>query len=214
MPAINGASILQLIRDGKANDWNALVQATKGWHQNLGKSASPTEVLYTYLERLRSAQFINFQDSPENEKGKDPFNWMKIEGPITLSRNWRKVQTALDISLTQLGELGSTSIVVEPYFGQPAKSTISADLFVLMPFQTSIKPVYDDHIVPVAKNLALSVARGDDFFTAHSIMTDIWSATCTSRDIIADCTGRNPNVFYELSRSPEIWHGLLSVIRA
>ena len=29
-------------------------------------------------------------------------------------------------------------------------------------------------------------------------MGDVWTAICRSRIIIADCTGRNPNVFYEI----------------
>jgi hypothetical protein len=44
----------------------------------------------------------------------------------------------------------------------------------------------------------LTVARGDDFFTAKSVMSDIWDAINSCRIVIADCTGRNPNVFYEI----------------
>jgi hypothetical protein len=29
-------------------------------------------------------------------------------------------------------------------------------------------------------------------------MSDIWAAICAARIVIADCTGRNPNVFYEI----------------
>jgi hypothetical protein len=67
-----------------------------------------------------------------------------------------------------------------------------------MPFLDDLKPVWEDHIKNVAKSLGLSVVRADDFFTAHSIMSDVWNAICSTRAIIADCTGRNPNVFYEI----------------
>jgi hypothetical protein len=50
----------------------------------------------------------------------------------------------------------------------------------------------------VVAAIGLTVKRADDFFTAHSIMADVWNAICGSRAIIADCTGRNPNVFYEI----------------
>jgi hypothetical protein len=40
--------------------------------------------------------------------------------------------------------------------------------------------------------------RADDFFTAHEVITDVWTAIIGARIIIADCTGRNPNVFYEI----------------
>jgi hypothetical protein len=50
----------------------------------------------------------------------------------------------------------------------------------------------------VAETLGLSVKRGDDFFTSHDVMLDIWRSIYSSRVIIADCTDRNPNVFYEI----------------
>jgi len=63
---------------------------------------------------------------------------------------------------------------------------------------TSCKGVYEDHIKSVAATLKLKVARADDFFAAHTIIGDVWTAICESRVILADCTGRNPNVFYEI----------------
>jgi hypothetical protein len=89
-------------------------------------------------------------------------------------------------------------MVVMPFLEPPHQVTILSDVFVLMPFKAEFKPVYDDHITKVTDTLNLSAVRGDDFFTAHSIITDIWSAICSARIIIADCTGRNTNVFYEL----------------
>ncbi len=89
---------------------------------------------------------------------------------------------------------------IEPLFGRPDSIPPDEllDLFVLMPFSSDIKGVYEDHIKNVAASLKLKVARADDFFTAHTIVSDIWTAICKSRVILADCTGRNPNVFYEI----------------
>jgi len=67
-----------------------------------------------------------------------------------------------------------------------------------MPFTEDLKPVFDDHIRNVAKELALSIRREDDLFTAQAVMSDVWEGVCGARAIIADCTGRNPNVFYEI----------------
>jgi hypothetical protein len=90
------------------------------------------------------------------------------------------------------------AIIVTPYFGKPERAAEPPDLFVLMPFDPQLRPVYEDHIAQCARELHLSIARGDDFFTAHSVMNDIWSAISDARAVIADCTGRNPNVFYEI----------------
>jgi len=67
-----------------------------------------------------------------------------------------------------------------------------------MPFLKELKPVYDDHIRSTIQKMNLTVSRGDDFFTAKSVMSDIWNAINSCRIVIADCTGRNPNVFYEI----------------
>jgi hypothetical protein len=82
-------------------------------------------------------------------------------------------------------------------FGPPNKK-YTYDLFVLMPFTSSLKPVYDYLLKKVAKTLNLSIARADDFFSERSIMHEVWSAINQASIIIADCSGKNPNVFYEI----------------
>ena len=90
-------------------------------------------------------------------------------------------------------------VEVTPFFGKPVDFTSeAADLFVLMPFSDELKPIYDDHIKSVAEKLRVTVKRADNFFTVHDIMKDIWNGICNAKVVIADCTNRNPNVFYEI----------------
>lgn len=89
------------------------------------------------------------------------------------------------------------NLEISPIFGKPDKK-YCYDLFVLMPFIATLKPIYDDHIKKVAETLNLSVARADDFFSQNSIMHEVWSAISLAKILIADCTGKNPNVFYEI----------------
>jgi hypothetical protein len=86
---------------------------------------------------------------------------------------------------------------VRPIFGKP-KASLKSDVFVLMPFEPAMMPVYEDHIKSVCKSMGISCKRADDFFGASEIIQDIWSAISLCRCVIADCTGRNPNVFYEI----------------
>ena len=44
----------------------------------------------------------------------------------------------------------------------------------------------------------------DDFFSSQSIIDEIWAAIYFSKLCIADCTGRNPNVFYEIGMAHTI----------
>jgi hypothetical protein len=43
--------------------------------------------------------------------------------------------------------------------------------------------------------------RGDDFFGAQVVMSDIWRGILNADVVIADLTTRNPNVFYEVGLS-------------
>ena len=67
-----------------------------------------------------------------------------------------------------------------------------------MPFEPRLRPVYDDHITRVARRLKITIRRADDFFGSHAILPEVWAAIHAARVLIADCTGRNANVFYEI----------------
>lgn len=93
----------------------------------------------------------------------------------------------------------SDAILVTPVFPTPKQDKqFQCDIFVIMPFADEFKPIYDDIIVQVGRELNLRVVRGDDFSSNYHIMDEIWFATYNSQIVIADCTGNNANVFYEL----------------
>ncbi|HEX2907535.1 MAG TPA: hypothetical protein VHO69_11775 [Phototrophicaceae bacterium] len=88
-------------------------------------------------------------------------------------------------------------------FGCPSTAPqFQCDIFVIMPFAEEFKPVYESVIKPLESdsdlNLKKGIKRGDDFFSHHNIMEEIWSALNACQIVIADCTGRNAYVFYEL----------------
>jgi hypothetical protein len=82
-------------------------------------------------------------------------------------------------------------------FGSPL-SGAWPEVFVLMPFEEGLRPIFLDHIKTVAASLNLRVGRADDFFSSNSVVHEIWAAICNAKVVIADCTRRNPNVFYEI----------------
>lgn len=73
--------------------------------------------------------------------------------------------------------------------------------FVLMPFNIQFKNVYTQGIKPSIKKAKLNSKRADEFFTSRAIIQDIWENINKASLIIADLTGRNPNVFYEVGLS-------------
>lgn len=70
--------------------------------------------------------------------------------------------------------------------------------FVLMPFVKEMDPIYIDHIKPVMESEGISCQRADEIVGTSIITFDIWEKINRSRFIIADLTGKNPNVFYEI----------------
>jgi hypothetical protein len=72
--------------------------------------------------------------------------------------------------------------------------------FTVMPFNSvELNDVYEYFIKPAIENKCdLNCIRGDDVFGSNIIMDDIRESIENSRLIIADLTGRNPNVFYEV----------------
>lgn len=66
----------------------------------------------------------------------------------------------------------------------------------MMPFHADFNTVYDS-IREASNNAGLRCRRADDIWENASIIQDVVSLIDRSRIVICDCTGRNPNVFYE-----------------
>ena len=71
-------------------------------------------------------------------------------------------------------------------------------VFVLSPFEEPFDTIYKDHIKPTVEGITgLGCLRADDIYDNRPIIEDIWRYTNEARILIAELTGRNPNVFYE-----------------
>jgi hypothetical protein len=67
----------------------------------------------------------------------------------------------------------------------------------MMPFDASFNFVYKT-LKQAVERVGLHCRRADDIWENPAIVQDIVSLIDRSRVVIADCTGRNPNVFYEV----------------
>jgi hypothetical protein len=77
-------------------------------------------------------------------------------------------------------------------------SSTSNLCFVLMPFAKPFDNIYREIIAPVIRQAGLDVMRADQILAPGSVMEQIRSSIQHSRICVADITGRNPNVLYEL----------------
>ena len=70
--------------------------------------------------------------------------------------------------------------------------------FALMPFTQCFDGIWEIVIRPTVEGQGDECTRADDFFAPGPIMNAIVHAIESADYLIADLTGRNPNVFYEL----------------
>lgn len=71
--------------------------------------------------------------------------------------------------------------------------------FVMMPFGPPIGQYYEKIYVPAIEKAGLRPVRADDeIFKTGKIIDQIWSGINGARVLVAELTGKNPNVYYEL----------------
>ena len=177
---ISAPILLRLIRDGRAQTFPELMEQI-GFD---GSKLRLKNLLEQKLAKMQADGTIEHDSS---------------SGRYTVTKHWIDLEALMGINLSALierGQPGAMSVI--PYFGSPRILDGSPDVFVLMPFKPELKPVYKDHLLPAIEKLGLTIKRADDFFTNNNVMDDIWAAICAARVLIADCTDRNPNVFYEI----------------
>jgi len=182
---LNRAFVLKLIDNGLVRNLEELANyfvpqelpAEERWHQ-MAMFKSMNHGIFRDFDRLGLIESTD-------------------EGLRTTPR-LKEISYAIGISLTDLARYTEYSVHLQPVFGPPDASQARVDVFVLMPFDIALRPVYEDHIAAVCASLNLTVARADDFFAANVIVKDIWNAINNARVVVADCTNRNPNVFYEI----------------
>src|SRR6516225_6485571 len=196
----NHAHLLRLIRDG-------LVKTRGDMDQYFGIPDRHDSPVYEFLGvdhisnalgALHEAGLIEFEN----------FEWKAT--PLVA-----KIQTSLQLSLSALASgAPNKRLIVSPRFETNAAERYRSDILVLMPFSEALTPLYQDHLKSVAQSLQMTIARADDFFTSGPIMIEIWSAIVKAKILIADCTGRNPNVFYEIGLAQALGKPVVLITQA
>jgi hypothetical protein len=86
-------------------------------------------------------------------------------------------------------------------------------LSVMMPFDARFDQVYAC-IQGTAAKVGMQCHRADDIWKHEAIIQDIISLICSSRVVVADCTGRNPNVFYETGIAHTLGRDVILITQA
>jgi hypothetical protein len=90
------------------------------------------------------------------------------------------------------------ALEIKPRFQKLSFAVKPNHCFLLCPFKEPFDAVYNDHIAKAVRQEGFTIERADDIFGTDPIIEDIWEAINSATIVIADVTGRNPNVMYEI----------------
>lgn len=107
----------------------------------------------------------------------------------------------LELAEAELDRVRSSSISASPIWEGRFFPTESDYCFVLMPFSEGhdLQRVFSEHVKAVLETrCGLRCERADDIYGISGVMQSVWEGINRARLVVAELTGRNPNVFYEL----------------
>jgi hypothetical protein len=127
--------------------------------------------------------FLNFTD---NKDGNMIDNAAKVANDYIL-----KIQEEIQIQ--------SKRVEFSPIFNGRNFLVNENLFFILSPFSDPFNTIFDDHIKPSIESIPNAIClRADNIYSNRPIIDDIWKSINEASIIIAELTGRNPNVFYEV----------------
>src|SRR5262245_16166492 len=89
----------------------------------------------------------------------------------------------------------------------------STSCFIVMPFSSEWSNDVHRTLAEACRASSIKPVRGDDLFTPTDILVDIWHSINDADFVIADITGRNANVLYELGIAHTLAKPVLIVSR-
>ncbi len=149
-----------------------------------------------------TSSHVNFLAAPIRTKG-------EIWGVVRLAKSSREVPFTSDdekllcrygdrlgLYLQSLELAEQKTMVVRPRW--PGRYSINNKLcYVLMPFSVDWSNNVRREIRSAAKRAGLRIGIADEDH-GHFILEDVWRGICEARIVVADLTGGNPNVAYEV----------------
>ncbi|MEV6226930.1 hypothetical protein AB0L88_03430 [Saccharopolyspora shandongensis] len=100
---------------------------------------------------------------------------------------------------------------IKPIFSGRTFHSREKHCFFLSPFEDPFDTIYKEHVAPTLDKVGISVERGDEIFSVDVIIEDIWKAINSAAIIVADVTGKNPNVMYEIGMAHTVGKPVLMI---
>lgn len=177
------------------------------------------EIVKVIEQLLHPSIFVTDNPSLDREKA------VKIMNELLKSENLIvKIDTSTGIAqLTgNRGEFISTAvserkaqrtIIFCPEVFKIPEETIDLNLVaVMMPFSRDFNEVYSS-IKESCRSVGVSCQRVDDIWKNSTIIQDIFELIYTSSIVIADLSGKNPNVFYEIGIAHTLGKAVIPIVQ-
>jgi hypothetical protein len=129
-------------------------------------------------------------------------DWREADTRIRTTLQSTGLGVYLDSLRDSAGRLRQDVLFLGPERLYPAPKSPGAQgkvrCFLVMPFSLEWSNDVHRTLSDACKAASVQPVRGDDVFTPTDILVDIWHSINGADFVIADITGRNPNVLYEL----------------
>ncbi len=100
------------------------------------------------------------------------------------------------INVSSVPSAGPTIVFQPTVFAVPEQQLDPKLVSVMMPFEGSLRGVFDA-IRAAAAAQGMTCQRADDIWIHSALIQDVFSLLYRSFTVVCDFTGRNPSVFYE-----------------
>jgi hypothetical protein len=88
---------------------------------------------------------------------------------------------------------------------------MNRNCFVLMPFAPAFDGIWETVLRPTVIQHGDTCGRADDVFSQGIVIDDVLKCIKNADYLIADLTGRNPNVYYELGVAHALKKGVILI---
>lgn len=188
---------------GRVQYWNRRAEQMFGWNRDEVIGRHIKEFMVPDDRRDEAEDILNRVRSEKKAHSIERTERRTASNTITVSINTAPIMDPDFVGFfsiirpaTQLNPFTD-----HPYFrenGLPAR--VSGKVFVAMPYSIHEGglDVWEQILMPVKEELSLNLVRADQQLDASGVVDRVFHDIASSELVIADLTGNNPNVYYEL----------------
>lgn len=206
--------------DGRILEWNKSAERMFGWNRGQVVGHHILEFMVP-KERKEEVEEVLNRVRSENKA-------FSLERTERLTASHSTINVSIDTApVVDLDFIGYISIIRpaaqrnpfidHPYFREHGLlARTPGKVFVAMPFSIHEGgfDVWAQLLVPLENDLRLKLVRADRQLAAHGVVDQVFHDIASSDLVVADLTGNNPNVYYEVGLAHALGIETLLLLRA